>query len=105
MSEETKRLELDAKFREILGSGNVYFQPPETLKMQYPCIIYFKTSVPARYANNLVYSYKQGYTVTYVDKDPDAELPFTLLKTIPYTRIDSFYKSEGLNHTKLTIFY
>ena len=105
MSELDKRLELDAKFREILGSTNVYFQPPETLKMQYPCIVYFKTSVPARYANDLIYSYKQCYTVTYVDKNPDAELPFDLLKAFQYSKIDSFYKSEGLNHTKLTIFY
>lgn len=104
MSELDKRSELDSKFRDILGSNNVYFQPPETLKMQYPCIVYFKTSTPVRYANDRVYKYTQGYTVTYVDKDPDSEVPFTILKTIRYSRIDSFYKSEGLNHTKLTIF-
>lgn len=104
MSELEKRLELDAKFREILGSDNVYFQPPETLKMQYPCIVYFKTMVPIIYANDKPYIYKQGYTVTYIDKNPDSEVPFILLNTFSLDKIDSFYKSEGLNHTKLTIF-
>lgn len=105
MAEVDKRLELQQKFEDILGTRNVYFQPPETMKMQYPCIVYFKTSTPARYANDKVYKYDQSYTVTYVDKDPDAEMPFTILKSFPHARIDSFYKSEGLNHTKLTIFY
>lgn len=103
MTEMTKRLELDAKFREICK--NVYFQPPETMKMTYPCIVYFKTSVPIGYANNYVYKYNQGYTVTYIDKNPDSEVPFTILKSFQKAKIDSFYKSEGLNHTKLTIFY
>lgn len=105
MSELDKRSELDSKFRDILGSNNVYFQPPETLKMYYPCIVYFKTSVPVIYANGKVYKYTQGYTVTYIDKDPDAEVPYSILKTFQYARIDSFYKSEGLNHTKLTIYF
>lgn len=105
MAEVDKRLELQQKFEDILGTRNVYFQPPETMKLQYPCILYFKTNVPVSYANDSVYKYKQGYTVTYVDKDPDAEMPFTILKSFKYCRIDSFYKSEGLNHTKLTIYY
>lgn len=105
MAEVDKRLELQQKFEDILGTRNVYFQPPETMKMQYPCILYFKTSVPFRYANDEIYKYDQGYTVTYVDKDPDSELPFILMKSFRHSKIDSFYKSEGLNHTKLTIFY
>lgn len=103
--EETRRLQFDQELRDILGTTNVYFQPPTTLQMKYPCIIYFKTSLPARYANNLVYQYKQGYTVTYVSKDPDDEKPYDILKHFQYAKPDSFYKSENLNHTKLTIFY
>lgn len=105
MTEMDRRIELQQKFEDILGSKKVYFQPPETMKLQYPCILYFKTSTPANYADDLIYKYKQGYTVTVVDSDPDSEIPFTLLKALPYSKIDSFYKSEGLNHTKLTIFY
>ena len=35
------RLDLDDTLREIMGDkGSVYFQPPENLKMKYPCIRY-----------------------------------------------------------------
>ena len=105
MDQKTKRLELQQKFEDILGTRNVYFQPPETMKINYPCIIYFKTSTPSYKANNKVYKYDQGYTVTYVTKDPDSEVPYDILKAFEYARIDSFYKADNLNHTKLTIFY
>lgn len=32
-----RRYELQAVLEGILGSGNVYFQPPENLKMRYDC--------------------------------------------------------------------
>lgn len=35
-----RRYELQAVLEGILGSGNVYFQPPENLKMRYDCIVY-----------------------------------------------------------------
>lgn len=103
MAEMDKRLALHTKL--LTFCTNVYFQPPETMKLQFPCILYFKTSVPASYANDLIYKYKQGYTVTVVDKDPDSEIAYDIMKNFEYCRIDSFYKSEGLNHTKLTIYY
>lgn len=103
--EETKRLQLQQELEDILGSKNVYFQPPEDMKINFPCIIYFKSTVPTFYANNKLYRHVQGYTVTYVDKDPDAEKPFEILRYFQNCKIDSFYKSENLNHTKLTIFY
>ena len=34
------RLDLQKIFEDILGSKNVYFQPPESLKMKYPAIRY-----------------------------------------------------------------
>ena len=50
------RLDLHEKLVEILGSRNVYFQPPATVKMQYPCIIYKRNVMDAAYANNSKYS-------------------------------------------------
>lgn len=105
MSEIDKRLQLQSKFEEILGSRKVYFQPPETMKIDYPCIIYFKSNLPISYANNGIYKQKQGYTVTYVDKNPDSEMPNTILHSFEYIRIDSYYRSEGLNHTKFILYY
>lgn len=105
MDQKQKRLQLQQEFEDILGSKNVYFQPPETMKMNYPCIIYFKSPLNLKKADNKVYNYTQGYSITYVDKDPDSEVPYTILKHFSYARIDSYYRAENLNHTKITIFY
>ena len=37
-----RRLQLHEELCSVLGSRNVYFQPPETIKLTYPCIIYSK---------------------------------------------------------------
>ena len=49
------RLELSAKLKEFLGSDNVYYQAPESKKMEYPAIRYSKTSIKSTYANNAKY--------------------------------------------------
>ena len=38
------RLELQNKLEELLGSRHVYFQPPESVKMEYPAIKYSMTT-------------------------------------------------------------
>lgn len=37
------RLELQSKLVELLGSKHVYYQPPESVKIEYPAIVYSKT--------------------------------------------------------------
>ena len=39
------RYELHEFLCEILGSRNVYFQPPESVKMKYPAIVYERTEI------------------------------------------------------------
>ena len=34
------KTDLGDKLKEVSGYKNVYFQPPESLKMSYPCIRY-----------------------------------------------------------------
>ena len=34
------RLDLQALLEDLLGSRNVYYQPPESDKMNYPAIVY-----------------------------------------------------------------
>ena len=51
------RYELHEFLCEILGSRNVYFQPPESVKMKYPAIVYERTEIKNRFANDAVYIY------------------------------------------------
>ena len=66
-----RRLELQTKLEELLGSRNVYYQPPESLKMEYPAIRYSKSNINSRYADDIKYSNFTLYEIVVIDKRPD----------------------------------
>lgn len=98
------RLELQSKLEELLGSRNVYYQPPESVKMEYPAITYSKTNIPVTYANGSVYSKNTCYEIIVIDKKPDNEVINKLLE-LSYCSYDRSYKADNLNHDVLTLYY
>lgn len=101
-----RRLELHEELCELLGSKNVYFQPPESLKMQYPCIRYSISGIPKINANDKVYVKTcTTYTLTVIDTDPDSDISTRILTHFPMTRFDRTYTSNNLNHHVLTVNY
>lgn len=99
------RLELQAELEELLGSRNVYFQPPESLQMQYPCIRYNRSSGQTDFADNKPYLVNIEYTLIYIDRDPDSEMVKKIAMHFPMSRLDHHYTADGLNHDVFTIFY
>lgn len=100
----SRRLELHNLLEEKLGEKHVYYQPPETLKIEYPAIIYSKSTINKRMANDSAYNLNTRYEVIVVDKRPDNPVIEELL-TLPYCSYDRSYKSDNLNHDVLTIYY
>lgn len=98
------RLELQEKLEELLGSKNVYYQPPESVKMEYPAIKYSKSSISIEHANNAVYSKKKRYEIIVIDRRPDNDVVDKLLE-LPYCSYDRPYKADNLNHDVLTLYY
>ena len=100
----SKRIDLGNKLKEILGSSNVYFQPPETVKLKYPCIIYTLSGERVRHADDSLYFHRDKYTINVIDKNPDSEIPDNI-RALPYCAFDRFYTADNLNHFVYTIFY
>ena len=98
------RLDLHEMLCNILGSRNVYYQPPESVKMEYPAITYSKTNIPVTYANGSVYSKNTCYEIIVIDKKPDNEVINKLLE-LSYCSYDRSYKADNLNHDVLTLYY
>ena len=98
------RIELQKKLEELLGYNHVYYQPPETLKIEYPAIVYSKSKIETKKANNSMYSKKIRYDITVIDKRPD-NLVIDKLMELPYCSYDRPYKTDGLNHDTLTLYY
>ena len=100
----TSRLELQTVLEELLGSRNVYFQPPESVKMKYPAIVYSLNAIINNKANDRVYKQDISYSITLIDEDPDSEF-VTKISQLPMCRFDRFYTSDNLNHYTFTLYF
>jgi len=98
------RLSLHETLCAILESRNVYFNPPESIKMNYPAIVYTIRKPDVKYANNALYKHMSSYDITLIDEDPDTVVALKL-QQLPYCSFDRFFKSENLNHTTFTLYY
>lgn len=98
------RLDLQTLLEVLLGSDSVYFQPPPSIQMSYPCIVYQRSNIRTDHANNTPYSLKKEYTITVIDPNPDSLIPdqIAMLSTADFSR---HYTSDNLNHDVFTIFY
>lgn len=98
------RLELQSELEKILGSRNVYFQPPSSVRMQYPAIVYSRKDIEGRFANDKIYRKLPCYEAILIDKNPDSEFIDKILD-LPYCSFDRHYEADNLNHDVFTIFY
>lgn len=96
------RLELQSELERILGSGNVYFQPPEGYKLSYPCILYEKSSVRSIYADDVTYLKHPTFTVTVIDRDPDSDIPDRLL-SLRGAKFDRHFTNDNLHHNVISL--
>lgn len=99
-----RREELHEILCEALGSRNVYFQPPESIKMKYPAIVYSRDDIDNSFANDSVYMQSLAYSVTVIDSDPDSEI-VAKVSRLPRCQYDRHYKTDNLNHDMFTIYY
>lgn len=98
------RIEFSEMLKANIHCNNFYFQPPETTKLKYPCIIYRLENYQFQHGDNIKYVGHKRYNVTYVDKDPDSNVPDEILK-LPMSSFNTFYTSENLNHWSFSIYY
>ena len=97
-------LDLQSKLEELLGSRNVYYQPPESIKMHYDCIVYSRKNIKGTFANNAMYSKTNCYEIIVISRLPDNPVVDELLK-LPYCSFDRHYTADNLNHDVLTLYY
>lgn len=99
------RLELQAELEQFIGNNNVYFQPPESIKLAYPCIIYRLGSGNAKYADNGLYKFTNSYDILFISKSPRVDIVEQMLRQFPMCRFSRHYNSDNLNHYAFTLYY
>ncbi len=95
--------------RLVLGAtkakeAHVYFQPPESLKLEYPCIVYSRDQIESRFANNRPYAHNNRYTLTVIDRDPESAIP-PAVADLPLCSHDRHFINDNLHHDTFTIYY
>ena len=98
------RLELQTKLEELLGSRNVYYQPPESIVMKYPAIIYNKIKPDTKHANDKVYIKTNCYEIIVISRKPDNPV-ISMIENLPMCEWDRHYKADNLNHDVLTLYF
>lgn len=99
-----RRLNLQKLLENILGSRNVYFQPPSNTMIKYPCIIYSRSNINQKHADNLSYNNRVQYFLQLISNSPENELINRILE-IPYCSYDRFYVADGLNHDSFSLYF
>lgn len=98
------RVELDRILRSTLGTTNVYFDPPESFKLKYPCIVYRLESNFERFADDTQYGRMKRYSLIYITKDADDPMVDSL-DDLKYCRMSRAYTSDGLFHNAFEIYF
>jgi hypothetical protein len=98
------RLELQALLEGVLGSRNVYFQPPSNLSMQYPCIVYAHDAAKTEFAGNHPYSRTKRYQVTVIDRNPDTLIPDDVAQ-LPLSNLNRVFTADNLHHYVFNLYF
>ena len=98
------RADLQNFLESILGSKNVYCDPPESVRMNYPAIRYSRSKINNTFANNSVYRQDNRYEVIVMYYDPDSELP-GLISRLPNCTHDRAYVKDNLHHDVFTLYF
>lgn len=98
------RTDLQTLLEALLGSREVYFQPPATVKMKYPCIVYKRDTAYTDFADDVPYKYDKRYQITVIDKDPDSLIP-DKIAALPMCLFDRHFTADNLNHDIFNIYF
>ena len=99
------RLELHEELCEALGSRNVYFQTPESVKMKYDAIRYELSGKDIKRASNKNYRITNRYDGVVITRDPDTTIPDVILSRFEMCSFGRPYTADNLNHYPFTIYY
>lgn len=96
------RVELQELLKEYCDT--VYFQPPSSIRISYPCIVYNRSTDYINRANNNLYMKEKLYRVTVMDKNPDSDIA-DRLQELPWAVIISRDIVDNIYQTTLNIYY
>ena len=99
-----RREELHQILVDILGSRNVYFQPPENVLMKYPAIVYSRDYSNVLHADNSTYKLTKRWQITSIDEDPDSSTG-DKIEHLPGCSFVRHFETNGLHHHIYNLYF
>lgn len=96
------RTELDNKLHEFCA--NVYFQPPSSIRLDYPCLVYDLEKTDVKYADNAPYALHDVYFLKYITRDPD-DFTRNQIIMLPMCSSEKVYISDNLYHHPFRLYW
>ena len=98
--------QLQEILQEIMGPNHkVYFQPPENLKLSYPCIVFGRNDAYVHHADNNPYMMSKRYSVTLMTKSADNDVYLDKILELPMCSFEREFKSDGIVHELFNIYF
>lgn len=83
---------------------NVYFQPPASVQMEYPCIVYARDNADTKFAGNAPYRFTQRYAVTVIDRNPNSDV-LKGVAALPMCTYNRYFAADDLNHDVFQLYF
>lgn len=83
---------------------HVSFQPPEGTEIKYPHIVYSRDPAWKLFADNLRFTHRDKYQMTYIDRKPDS-LVFDELEKRPLSSHTASFVEDGLYHHVFDLYH
>lgn len=107
VNELLKWEELRDKLYLVNNTKNVYYDPPESIRMEYPCFRFELNNIDVRHADNYAYARKPRWSVTYITRDVEEieEVSRQMLDIFQYCNFDTSYRADNLQHSVYNLYF
>lgn len=99
-----KRLSLQKELEKLAGA-NVYFQPPASVHLAYPCVIYNLAVGDIKRADDGVYSYTNRFELMFIYRKPNMEIVEKVMRAFPMCSVSRIYIADNLYHYAFNLYY
>ena len=99
-----RRIALHNFLLALLGSANVYFQPPESISISYPCIIYELSDLTIKHASNLSYIKNRRYSCKLISRSSDPK-ELDKLSDLKHFDFERHFIVDNLHHFAFNIYF
>lgn len=88
-----------------VAENRVFYQPPNGMTLNFPCVVYKLSGDKAIHADNQLYGVLSNrYEVTLIDRNPDS-VYYDEIRKIKMTSFSRTFDNDNLHHWVFTINY